>query len=122
MDKNELTDKFKEAVDKAKEVIREDSSRVFSTGARRNSAEGKGRYDQIPVEAVKAMALRFEYGAKLHGEGNYRLGVPNKSLFDSALRHLFQALNGETDEDHLGACMCNVAMLIYNKENGLGEE
>lgn len=102
--------------------IREDSGRVFSTGARRNSSQGKGRYDLLPVEAISALAQRFEYGASLHGANNWRKGIPNSSLFDSALRHLFQALNGQTDEDHLASCMWNVAVLIYNRENNLGKE
>lgn len=98
----------------------EDSSRIFSTGARRNSSEGKGRYDLLPVEAIDALAKRFEYGAQLHGANNWRKGIPNSSLYDSALRHLFQAMGGQEDEPHLAACMWNVAVLIYNKENGLG--
>ena len=102
--------------------VREDSSRVFATGARRNSSEGKGRFDLLPVEAIAALAKRFEYGAKLHGANNWRKGIPNSSLFDSALRHLFQALNGEADEDHLASCLWNVSVLIYNRENNLGGE
>ena len=105
----------------SKQVI-EDSGRIFSTGARRNTSEGKGRFDLLPVEAIKALAKRFEYGAKLHGANNWRKGIPNSSLYDSALRHLFQALNGEVDEDHLASCLWNVSVLIYNRENNLGLE
>lgn len=101
--------------------IREDSSRIFSTGARRNSSEGKGRFDLIPPCVLKAYALRCEYGARLHGERNFELGIPNNSLFDSAMRHLVQAMNGEEDEPHLAACLWNVGMLIYNREHNLGE-
>ena len=104
-----------------KQII-EDSGRIFSTGARRNTSEGKGRFDLLPVEAIRALAKRFEYGAKLHGANNWRKGIPNSSLFDSALRHLFQALNGEVDEDHLASCLWNVSVLIYNREHALGKE
>ena len=100
----------------------EDSGRIFSTGARRNTSKGKGRYDLLPPEAIEALAKRFEYGAKLHGANNWRFGIPNSSLFDSALRHLFQALNGKNDEDHLAACLWNVSVLIYNREHNLGKE
>ena len=61
--------------------VREDSSRVFATGARRNDSTGKGRYDLLPVEAIQALAQRFEYGASLHGDNNWRKGIPNASLF-----------------------------------------
>ena len=104
-----------------KQIV-EDSGRVFATGARRNTSEGKGRFDLLPVEAIKALAKRFEYGAKLHGANNWRKGIPNSSLYDSALRHLFQALNGEIDEDHLAGCLWNVSALIYNREHNLGME
>lgn len=102
--------------------IREDSNRVFESGARRNSSDGKGRFDLLPVEAIVALAKRFEYGANLHGANNWRKGIPNASLFDSALRHLFQALNSEEDEDHLASCLWNVSVLIYNREHNLGKE
>lgn len=117
-------EKEKEIMDKlfGETTSKEDSSRVFATGARRNSAEGKGRYDLLPPEAIDALAKRFEYGAKLHGANNWRKGIPNSSLFDSALRHLFQALADNTDEDHLAACLWNVAVLIYNRAHNLGRE
>ena len=116
-------EKEKEIMDKLfpDQQIKEDSSRIFPTGARRNDATGKGRYDLLPPEAIEAIAKRFEYGAKLHGENNYKLGVPNSSLFDSALRHTFQALAGMKDEPHLAAAACNICMLLYNEAHNLGE-
>lgn len=123
---NEMVDKEKEKeiINKlfGEQAVREDSSRVFATGARRNNSEGKGRYDLLPFEAIDAIAKRFEYGAKLHGENNYKLGIPNSSLYDSALRHIFQAMNGLEDEPHLAAAACNICMLLYNKAHDLGKE
>ena len=109
-------------------TVREDSSRVFTTGARRNSSDGKGRYDLLPVEAIDALAKRYEYGANLHGDNNWRYGIPDQSLYDSALRHLFQALghfydaDRYTDEDHLAACLWNVCALIYNRDHDDNKE
>ena len=124
MEERVSKEKEQEIMDKLfpNSVVKEDSSRIFSTGARRNDATGKGRYDLLPPEAIEAIAKRFEYGAKLHGENNYKLGVPNSSLFDSALRHMFQALAGMKDEPHLAAAACNICMLLYNEAHGLGED
>lgn len=95
--------------------------RVFSTGACRNVADGKGRYDLIPPCSIRRLAQRSELGAKEHGDNNWKKGVPNYSLFDSAFRHLMQAMNGEKDEDHLAACAWNVFALMWNEENKKGE-
>lgn len=94
--------------------------RVFSTGAVRNVAEGKGRYDLIPPCVLEALAKRLELGANEHGEYNFMLGIPNSSLYDSAMRHINQAKAGFDDEPHLAAALTNIAFLIYNEKFGLG--
>ena len=94
--------------------------RVFSTGAVRNVAEGKGRYDLIPPCVLEALAKRLELGANEHGEYNFMLGIPNSSLYDSAMRHINQAKAGLDDEPHLAAALTNIAFLIYNQEHQIG--
>lgn len=94
--------------------------RVFESGAVRNVSTGKGRYDLIPPCVLEALAKRLELGANEHGEYNFMLGIPNSSLYDSAMRHLMQAKAGLLDEDHLAACLTNVAFLIYNQKYQLG--
>lgn len=99
------------------DIIMQDDKRIFSTGATKNISRGKGRFDLIPCEALVALAKRFEFGIENgHEENGYRKGIPNNVLFDSAMRHLVQAMNGEYDEDHLAAVMWNVSVLIYNRE------
>lgn len=94
--------------------------RKFASGAERNNSEGKGRFDLIPPCVLEALASRLELGAKEHGEYNFMLGIPNASLFDSAMRHLNQARAGLKDEKHLDAALTNIAFLIYNEKYGLG--
>lgn len=99
------------------DIVIQDDKRIFSTGATKNISKGKGRFDLIPCEALVALARRFEFGVENgHEENGYRKGIPNNVLFDSAMRHLVQAMNGEQDEDHLAAVMWNVSVLIYNRE------
>lgn len=94
--------------------------RKFSSGAERNDAASKGRFDLIPSCVLEALAKRLELGANEHGEYNFMLGIPNNSLYDSAMRHLCQAKAGMHDEPHLAAALTNVAFLIYNEVNSLG--
>lgn len=94
--------------------------RKFASGAERNDATSKGRFDLIPSCVLEALAKRLELGANEHGEYNFMLGIPNSSLYDSAMRHLCQAKAGMRDEDHLAALLTNVAFLIYNRANCLG--
>lgn len=89
---------------------------VYASGATRDSAEGKGRYDLISPHALRRLALVYERGAKNHGDSNWKKGIPYSRLYSSALRHLFQALSGQRDEDHLGQAMWNIACLIHFEE------
>lgn len=84
----------------------------FATGSRRDSREGKGRYDLLPVHAVARLAQLFERGAVKYGDRNWEKGQPLSRYLDSALRHAFQALDGREDEDHLAGAVWNLMAAI----------
>lgn len=92
----------------------------YETGAKRESKEGKGRYDLISPIAEQRRALRMEYGAKIHGEHNWEKGLPIKSYIDSALRHINQYKRGYRDEDHLAAAAVNLDMAMHTEETHPG--
>ena len=92
------------------------SRRRFETGAVRDMAEGKGRYDLLPWEAIHELALHCEEGALKYGERNCEKGIPIHSLIDSALRHLSKYMQGMKDEPHLRAAMWNIAFAIYMEQ------
>lgn len=76
----------------------------FATGSRRDSREGKGRFDLLLMgmpEAVRRLAVLLERGAAKYGERNWERGQPISRYVDSAARHLHRAAQGLTDEDHL---------------------
>lgn len=85
----------------------------FETGSRRDSREGKGRYDLIPWEIITQLSKRFESGASLYGDRNWEKGQPLGRYLDSSLRHLFQFLDGNTDEEHHIAAVWNLIALIW---------
>jgi hypothetical protein len=80
----------------------------FDTGSRRDTRDGKGRYDLLPTRALRRLARHFEGGSKKYGDRNWEKGQPLSRYLDSALRHAFLYLQGERDEDHLVAAVWNL--------------
>ena len=87
--------------------------RVFTTGAVRDNADGKGRMDLLPWNAIMELSKHCERGAKHYGENNVRMGIPFHSLADSGARHLAKWIAGITDEPtHLVAACWNLMWLL----------
>lgn len=90
----------------------------YEGGATRDAAAGKGRYDLISPHMLRRLAGVYERGAVNHGDSNWLGGIPFTRLYNSAFRHLCQALAGEADEDHLGQAIWNLAAIIHFQEEG----
>lgn len=96
--------------------------RNFTSGAMRDKKEGKGRYDLLPPRAIHALAVHFQKGAQKYEDRNWEKGMPLGEFFDSGIRHAFQFLKGEEDENHLIAAIWNLVCLYDTKcriEEGL---
>lgn len=89
--------------------------RQFETGAVRDMAGGKGRFDLIPPGPLMRLARHYEAGAVKYGERNWEKGIDSSSYIDSALRHIIQYMGGCREEDHLAAVVFNVFGLMYNE-------
>jgi len=90
--------------------------RKFGTGAVRDMSLGKGRYDLISPLAIKRLAKHYQNGAVKYGDRNWEKGIPLNSYVDSALRHMYNYLEGMRDEDHLSAALWNISALIHMEE------
>ena len=90
--------------------------RKFTSGAVRDSREGKGRLDLLPPRAILCLARLLEKGAKHYGERNWEKGMPLSVFLDSALRHTVQLLCGDTTEDHAVRALFNIAAFIETRE------
>lgn len=88
----------------------------FSTGAVRDTAEGKGRYDLIPGYPLERLAKHYENGAKKYGDDNWLKGMNTRRCLDSLLRHANKVKMGLEDEDHLSAIVFNAFAIIYVKK------
>lgn len=88
----------------------------FATGSRRDSPEGKGRFDLIPPMVLRRDALHLEHGAKKYGDNNWQKGQPLSRYYDSAMRHMLAAREGREDEDHLAAARWNLMGIMWTLE------
>jgi len=93
--------------------------RKTKTGAQRDRAEGKGRYDLLPVAAIDRLAKQLEKGSIKYSARNWEKGMPLSWYMDSGLRHLFKHLAGMRDEDHLAAALFNISGLIWTENEVL---
>ena len=85
--------------------------RDFGTGAVRDVTLGKGRFDLVPWEVVKHLAVHYQKGAEKYADRNWEQGIPVSSFFDSAMRHQVEFYMGETNENHLIAAIWNLVSM-----------
>lgn len=94
---------------------RESAMDRFSTGSIRQNKAGKGRYDLIPLEGIRALAMHYERGAAAHGDRNWELGQPLSVFKNSLTRHACQ-VGYAFDEDHAAAVAWNAFGYITTME------
>ena len=78
--------------------------------ALREDKSHKLRYDLIPYNMLKRLAIHYTEWAKLHWDRNrewWNIDYANKCK-ESARRHFMQWQMGESDEDHAMACVWNI--------------
>jgi len=100
-----------------KHVVKDSGRRQeFTTGSQRDTRDGKGRFDLIPPESLRRLALVFERGAVKYGDRNWEKGQPLQRYIDSALRHLNSFQAGDREEDHLAQAAWNCFAYIATEE------
>ena len=92
--------------------------RTFETGAVRDRAVGKGRYDLLSPLAIKRLADLYERGAIKYSARNWEKGIKFSRVYGAALRHLLAWWDGEdfdpeTGESHLDHAACCVHFLSH---------
>jgi len=84
----------------------------FQTGSKRDTRDGKGRFDLIPTYPLRRLAKHYENGAVKYGDKNWEKGQPLSRYLDSCMRHIIGVLEGLTDEDHASAVSWNIFAYI----------
>jgi hypothetical protein len=88
----------------------------FKSGAVRDTAEGKGRFDLIPWVAMRRVAQLYQRGAEKYADRNWEKGIEQSRMLDSLIRHSGDYAMGERSEDHAAAIVFNALGLIFNEE------
>ena len=90
----------------------------YASGMRRDTQEGKPDYTLIDRSFLKRWAELMTRGAVKYGRNNWRKANSAEELerFESsALRHMYQWLDGDTEEDHCAAVAFNLAAAEFVK-------
>src|ERR1700739_4890737 len=82
--------------------------RKFSTGAQRDTSNGKGAFHWMPWTALFLVSRIYENGNKMRGIRNWEKGMPISDYLNSAQRHLVKYLAGERSEPHLSQAIWNM--------------
>jgi len=89
--------------------------RKFSTGAKRQHAEGKGTPVLFPGDAYLDVCKHFEDGAIRYDSRNWEKGMPLSEFINSLERHIAQEKMGLTDESHDRAIAWNAICYLATK-------
>jgi hypothetical protein len=101
-------------MEEKKFVVKDSGKRQeFETGSKRDTRDGKGRYDLVSTIALRRLALVYENGAKKYGDRNWEKGQPLMRYVDSAKRHLECLVAGEPTEDHAAQVAWNMFSYIH---------
>lgn len=88
----------------------------FAGGSVRDTQDGKPRYELIPAEPLKRLAIHYANGAKKYGDFNWTKGQDIRRTLASMLRHSQCVLAGLEDEDHLAAVSWNAFAIMWTRE------
>lgn len=96
----------------------------FASGMRRDTTEGKARYDLViplntPNHLLKRWAELMERGMAKYGYRNWEKANSEEEMNRfraSAFRHFVQWFEGDEEEDHAAAILFNVQGVEYVKE------
>ena len=96
--------------------IKVTGTRDFGNGVVRDPNTSKGRYDLLSPLFLRRLAVHTQKGGQARGDRNWEGGMPMAATLDSTIRHLYQYLEGDRSEDHLGAASWGLQNLVHTEE------
>jgi hypothetical protein len=113
----QLVNRIKEkSMSKEPKKVKLGNTVEYETGAVRSSDAEPYRFDLISPVGLKAVARACAEGAKKYSDFNWEAGMPVNDLLNHAIRHIYEYLSGDRDEDHLGHAAWNVIGAIHSVE------
>ena len=89
------------------------SFKRYETGALRDVSCDHVRYDLVPTEGLKRLAMTMNEGAAKYGEFTWMLGMPIGETLNHAIKHIFDYLAGDRTEDHLAHASANLFFVMH---------
>lgn len=91
--------------------------RTSITGAKRQSDVGKGLPSLCSPIALRMLAQHMQGGVEAgYDPRNWEKGLTLCSILDSIMRHIFDELEGKTDENHANCIQWNAHIYNHMKE------
>ena len=97
-------------------VLRMGEDVVFPMGAKREFVADKPRYDLISLPAMRRLAIHMAAGVEKYSERNWEKGMPMTRYEQGLLRHVFQYMEGDRQEDHAAAVLFNMGCIMHHEE------
>lgn len=89
----------------------------YKGGSFRDRTPGKGIYSPMPMNSLRRLAQRYEYGQLKYGKSDaYKDGLPVLDCMDSLLRHAVAYMDGDNSEDHMAAIAWNAFAVMFMEE------
>lgn len=110
-----MTNQPQNIVPPSSDLLDSGTRRTFDTGAVRDGATDKGRFDLLPYFGLEAVARHFERGGRKYEDRNWEKGIPLHVYLDSGMRHLAKACSGLCDEPHVEAAAWNLLCYLHTK-------
>jgi hypothetical protein len=106
----------KEELIEAKERLDTIKSRVFKTGAQRDTNSNKPFIHNLKGYTRLRFGYHMTTGANKYGDGNWEKGLPTECYLESLDRHLAMYIAGDRSEDHLSAIIFNTQGCMINEQ------
>lgn len=91
-------------------------SRIFDSGAQRDTDKNKPRIDLLSPFARARTGQVAYLGANRYGVRNWEMGMPLSVFLASANRHMNQFMQGDNSEDHIAQCTWNLEAIMHGQE------
>lgn len=88
----------------------------FSTGAVRSSDAMGVRYDLISPIGMRRIAETYAEGAVKYHPKNWEMGMPISDILNHVLKHIYNYLAGDRDEDDLAHAAWGLFAAMHSEE------
>ena len=103
--------------DKLEQLCSDESvSRVFATGAKRDSNSNKPFIHNLKGYTRQRYGYHTNLGSAKYGDGNFLKGIPTEVALESLDRHLAAFMEGDRSEDHLSAIIFGAQLCMLNEQ------